>query len=108
MTTLLNDDLLLRANLISDSALTENGSLKIKTITRLKKLLQREKQGYLGVLHQRTGWGLPVAEFTEIVRGLVACGWCSLREGRQGGVKVIFNEQFTNVNVPDGEGDEQR
>src|SRR6478752_7490915 len=102
MTTLLNDDLMLRVNTIGDPAsLREDSLLKIKTITRLKKLLQREKQGWLGVLHGRTGVGLSVSEFNTIVLGLVSEGWCSLKEGRQGGVKVVFNEAFTSVNVPE-------
>lgn len=101
MTSLLNDDLL-------QKVISDDGLLKIKTIVRLKKLLQREKKGFLGVLHARTGVGLTVAEFNAIVRGMVSEGWCSLKEGRQGGVTVVFNEQFTNVNVPDGEPDEPR
>jgi hypothetical protein len=32
---------------------------------------------------------------------LVSEGWCSLKEGRQGGVKVVFNELFNTVNVPE-------
>jgi hypothetical protein len=94
MTTLLNDDLL-------QTVISDDGLLKIKTIVRLKKLLQREKKGFLGVLHARTGVGLTVAEFNAIVRGLVSEGWCSLKEGRQGGVTVVFNEAFNNVNVPE-------
>ena len=94
MTTLLNDDVL-------QKALSDEGLLKIKTIVRLKKLLQREKKGFLGVLHARTGVGLTVAEFSTIVRGLVNEGWCSLKEGRQGGITVVFNETFTAVNVPE-------
>ena len=94
MTTLLNDDVL-------QKALSDDGLLKIKTIVRLKKLLQREKKGFLGVLHARTGVGLTVAEFSTIVRGLANEGWCSLKEGRQGGVIVIFNEAFNTVNVPE-------
>lgn len=109
MTTLLSDDLLLKVNTVGDPAsFSDGGMLKIKTIARLKKLLQREKQGYLRVLHQRTGVGLTVEEFNTIVCGLVACGWCALKEGRQGGVTVVFNEQFTNVNVPSGDGHEPR
>ena len=94
MTSLLTDDLL-------QKVISDDGLLKIKTIVRLKKLLQREKKGFLGVLHARTGVGLTVAEFNTIVRGLVSEGWCSLKEGRQGGVTVVFNETFTNVNVPE-------
>jgi hypothetical protein len=94
MTSLLNDDVL-------QKALSDDGLLKIKTIVRLRKLLQREKKGFLGVLHARTGVGLTVAEFNTIVRGLVNEGWCSLKEGRQGGVTVLFNENFTAVNVPE-------
>jgi hypothetical protein len=102
MTTLLSDDLLLRVNTVGDPAnFSEDGLLKIKTITRLKKLLQREKRGYIRVLHARTGVGLTVEDFNAIARGLVASGWCSFRQGRQGGVLVVFNEQFNSVNVPE-------
>jgi hypothetical protein len=101
-TSLLNDDLLLKVNTVGDSAaFGEDNLLKIKTITRLKKLLQREKQGWLRVLHGRTGVGLTIGEFNTIVLALVSQGWCSLKEGRQGGVLVVFNENFTAVNVPE-------
>jgi hypothetical protein len=99
---LLSDNALLTVNTVGDPAIfSENGMLKIKTITRLKKLLQREKQGYVRVLHSRTGVGLTVADFNTIVRGLVSNGWCSLKEGRQGGVLVVFNDKFTTINVPE-------
>jgi hypothetical protein len=102
MNSLLSDDLLLKVNTVGDpSSFSEDGMLKIKTITRLKRLLQREKNGYLRVLHGRTGVGLSASEFNTIVRGLVSEGWCSLKEGRQGGVKVVFNELFNTVNVPE-------
>jgi hypothetical protein len=94
MTSLLTDELL-------QKVISDDGLLKIKTIVRLKKLLQREKKGFLGVLHARTGVGLTVSEFNTIVRGLANEGWCSLKEGRQGGVTVVFNEAFTTVNVPE-------
>jgi hypothetical protein len=105
---LLSEDSLLTINTVGDPAsFSEDGMLKIKTITRLKKLLQREKQGYLRVLHARTGVGLNVSDFNSIVLSLVSSSWCSLKEGRQGGVLVVFNQQFTNVNVPEVS-DEQR
>lgn len=98
----LSDDSLLTINTVGDPAIfSEDAMLKIKTLTRLKKLLQREKKGYLRVLHARTGVGLSVTDFNTIVRGLVSEGWCSLKEGRQGGVVVVFNEVFVNVNVPE-------
>jgi hypothetical protein len=99
---LLSDDSLLTINTVVDPAtFGDEGMLKIKTLTRLKKLLQREDQGYLRVLHARTGVGLTIAQFNTIVRGLVESGWCHLKEGRQGGVLVVFNEQFSSVNVPE-------
>jgi hypothetical protein len=102
MSNLLSNDLLLNLNTVGDpTSFTEDGWLKIKTIVRLKKLLQREKQGYLRVLHARTGVGLSVSEFNAVVVGLVEGNWCSLKEGRQGGVLVVFNEAFNTVNVPE-------
>jgi hypothetical protein len=99
---LINDDALFTINAVADPAtFSEDAMLKIKTITRLKKLLQREKQGYLRVLHARTGVGLSVSDFNTIVRGLVEEQWCVLKEGRQGGVTVVVNEHFTNINVPE-------
>ena len=107
MPNLLSDDALLTINTMGDPAsISEDGMLKIKTITRLKKLLQREKQGYIRVLHARTGVGLTVEDFNTIVRGLVNSNWCALKEGRQGGVLVVFNEVFNTVNVPEVAGDE--
>jgi hypothetical protein len=78
---------------MAEPSLTEDGQLKIRTVRRLQKLLQREKKGYLKVLHSRTGVGLTVPEFTTIVQGLVEKGVCCLKEGREGGVIVVFNEQ---------------
>lgn len=102
MTSLLSDDAMLNINTVGDpAAFSEDGLLKIKTIVRLKKLLQREKQGYLRVLHARTGVGLSVAEFNAVAMGLVGEGWCSLKEGRQGGVLVTFNDAFNTINVPE-------
>jgi hypothetical protein len=102
MSNLLSADALLTINTVGDPAsFTEDGMLKIKTITRLKRLLQREKTLYLRVLHARCGVGLSVADFNTIVRGLVNETWCSLKEGRQGGVVVVFNEHFQSVNVPE-------
>ena len=102
MSNLLSADALLTINTVGDpAAFSEDGLLKIKTITRLKRLLQREKKGYLRVLHARCGVGLNIADFNTIVRGLVNETWCSLKEGRQGGVVVVFNEHFNTVNVPD-------
>jgi hypothetical protein len=99
---LLSDNTLLTINTVGDPAtFSDEGMLRINTVTRLKKLLQREKQGYIRVLHARTGVGLNVSDFNTIVRSLVGNGWCSLKEGRQGGVLVVFNEQFNNVNVPE-------
>jgi hypothetical protein len=85
--------------------LSDDGFLKIKTIRRLKKLLQREKQGYIRVLHARCGVGLTVEDFDYIVKEMAAEGWCSLKEGKQGGVLVVFSEVFNGVNV--GEVQEQ-
>lgn len=99
---MLRDDLLLTINTVGDPAsFSEDGLLKVKTLVRLKRLLQREKKGYLRVLHARTGVGLSVTEFNSIVTGLVNSQWCYLSEGREGGVKVIFNEAFSTVDVAD-------
>ena len=104
MPNLLSDDALLTINTVGDpAAFSEDGMLKIKTTIRLKKLLQREKRGWLRVLHARCGVGLTVAEFNNIVHGLAACDWCSLKEGRQGGALVVFNEAFNSVNVPEAQ-----
>ena len=92
-----NESMLLTTN----SDLNEGTRLKIATIGRLKRLLQREKQGFLKVLHRRCGVGLSTSEFNAVVLGLSDQNWCYLREGRQGGVTVVFNEHFNNVNVPD-------
>jgi len=85
--------------MIDAAFLSDDAFLKIRTIRRLKKLLQREKQGYIRVLHGRCGVGLTVEEFDTIVMGLG--DWCYLKQGAQGGVLVVFNEQFNNVNVPE-------
>lgn len=73
--------------------------LKVKATLRLRKLLQREKRGYQNALHARCGVGLTVVQFDDIVKGLVANGWCYQKEGTQGGVIVVFNENFSDVNV---------
>ncbi len=74
--------------------------LKIKAHVHLRKLLQREKQGYQSVLHRRVGVGLTFAEFDAVVKELVASGWCFCKEGKQGGILITFNEVFEKVNVP--------
>jgi hypothetical protein len=87
---------MIEMNFLSDEAF-----LKIKTIRRLRKVLQREKQGYIRVLHARCGVGLTVEEFDYIVKAITDSGWCYLKEGGQGAVKVVFAERFNNVNVPE-------
>jgi len=87
--------------MVDTTFLSDGAFLKIKTIRRLRKVLQREKQGYLRVLHARCGVGLTVDEFDSIVKTIADSGWCCLKEGGQGGVKVVFAEQFNNVNVPE-------
>jgi hypothetical protein len=84
-----------------DRSISEDGVLKIKTIGRVKRLLQREKHNYIRVLHARCGIGLTAEEFNTIVLGLIEQNWCYLREGDKGGVIVVFNEAFVNVTVPE-------
>jgi hypothetical protein len=79
MTVLQEDDLML---------------LRVKATLRLRKLLQREKHNYQNVLHGRCGVGLTAAEFDSIVQGLVEKKFCCLREGSQGGVIVVVNEEI--------------
>jgi hypothetical protein len=81
--------------------LSDEAFLKIKTIRRVRKLLQREKQIYLRVLYARCGVGLTAKDFDYIVKTIADSGWCSLKTGALGAVTVIFNEQFNSVNVPE-------
>lgn len=90
MSTALSDFAMLTIN---PATISSEDRLKIRTSVRLKKLLQREKQGYIRVLHARTGVGLTSAEFSAIVQSLVDECWCFFKEGRQGGVLVVLNEQ---------------
>jgi hypothetical protein len=87
--------------MIDTNFLSDQAFLKIKAIRRVRKVLQREKQLYLRVLHNRCGVGITPEDFDTIVKSLVDGGWCHLKTGTLGAVTVIFNEQFGNVNVPD-------
>lgn len=71
--------------------------LKIAAEYKLCKLLEREKEGYLRVLHRRVGAGLSVAEFGAIVKKLTSLGFCSFDEGKRGAEMLTLNEHSTNL-----------
>lgn len=80
--------------------MTDDGFNTIKTMHRLRTVLQREGKGYLRALHSRCGVGLTIKQFDSIVRALVDSQWCSLKEGSQGAMLVVFNQQLRDSNVP--------
>jgi hypothetical protein len=80
--------------------LTDEGFERIKTLQRLRKVLQRDGKGYLRNLHARCGVGLTVSQFDELVNKLAESRWCSLKEGAYGATLVVFNEQVRNSAEP--------
>lgn len=91
--------------MIDAFSLSDDTFLKIKAIRHVKKVVQREKQIYLRVLHTRCGLGLSVADFDCIVKELAERGWCYLTEGEYGGIVVVLNEHLSvpQIEVTHGE-----
>jgi len=81
------------------SFMTDEGFLTIKTIHRLRTVLQREGRVYLTELHKRCGLGLSTAQFNGIVKTLADSQWCSLKEGALGATLVILNQQIRDAHV---------
>ena len=73
--------------------MTDEGFNTIKTMHRLRTVLQREKQGYLRALHARCGVGLTINQFDSIVQALVDSQWCKTQVGSLGATLVIYNQQ---------------
>jgi hypothetical protein len=87
---------------MTDDVFIDQSLRKLRTIRALRKVLAREGKGYQSQLHRRCGIGLTVEEFDDIVKRLASTepAWCSLKEGTNGGVMVVFNEDFANVPTP--------
>jgi hypothetical protein len=83
--------------------LSEEGFARIKTLHRLRTVLQREGKGYLRALHARCGVGLTNEQFDQLVNELAATEWCSLKEGSLGATLVVLNEQVRNAATPEAE-----
>jgi hypothetical protein len=81
--------------------MTDEGFATIKTMHRLRTVLQREGKGYLRALHCRCGVGLTNKEFDSIVNTLAKTEWCSIQEGAQGAKLVVFNQQIRDSYVPE-------
>ena len=81
--------------------MTNEGFAFIKTIHRLRTVLQREGKGYLRALHCRCGVGLTNKEFDTIVAMLAASKWCSIQQGAQGALLVVLNQQIRDSHVPE-------
>jgi len=75
--------------------------LRLNVVHKLRKLLQRDGEGYKSALYRRVGVGLTEEEFEFCVKMLEISGWCVLTKGKQDAVILKFNEQFNNVNVPE-------
>jgi hypothetical protein len=87
--------------------MTEEGFTTIKTMHRLRKVLQREGQNYQSQLFKQCGLGLTAEQFDNILKKLAASGWCTLQEGALGATMVILNEQVRDACVPQGDSNEQ-
>ena len=79
--------------------LTEEGFLRIKTMHRLRTVLQREGEEYLRKLHARCGVGLTNDQFDDIVKMLEAFHWCSLKEGALGATLVVLNPDYNKTHT---------
>jgi hypothetical protein len=77
--------------------ISDHELLKLIALSKVRKLIQREKRGYQQSLHRRCGVGLTVEEFETIVQRLAANNWVTCTEGRKGGVLITFNEAFSSV-----------
>lgn len=86
---------------MSNYLVSDEAFLKIKAAHRLHKLLQREKTLYQQAAHRRCGVGLTVDEFDEIVQATIRSGWCTAKEGPNGGVLLTFVEVFADVKLPE-------
>jgi len=80
--------------------LSEAEFTKQKTIHNLRRVLQREGEGYLRALHARCGVGFTNTEFDSIVQALVDGGLCSLKVGRQRALLVVLNEKPKPISQP--------
>lgn len=76
--------------------------LLISAAYKFKKLIQREGSISLAAAMSRCGVGLTHRQFLEIVQRAVNELWCFKKEGPHGGTKLIFNECFKDVRMPDG------
>jgi hypothetical protein len=77
--------------------------LFINAAHRFKKLIQQKERIRLSDAMARCGVGLTHRQFFEIVQRAVDSGWCSMKDGRYGGTKIIFNQAFKDVLIPDAE-----
>lgn len=79
--------------------LSDHELLKLVTLSKLRKLIQRDKEGYQQALHRRCGVGLTVEEFDAVIQKLVDGNWVVRSEGSKGGALIRFNETFNDVHV---------
>lgn len=81
--------------------LSDEGFLLVKTMYKVLKILRREKQSYLTSLQYRCGVGLSTEQFNHVVKTLAERQWFYLKQGGQGATLVVFNDQFTDITVPE-------
>lgn len=70
----------------------DNLMLKLNVVHKLRKWLQREKQGYKNQLLRRVGVGLTAADFDWCVTMLEISDCCTVEVGDKGAVILKFKD----------------
>ena len=70
----------------------DNLMLRLNVVHKVRKWLQREKQGYKSQLHRRIGVGLAEADFEWCIKILEVSGCCTVTTGGKGGTILTLKE----------------
>jgi hypothetical protein len=66
---------------------------KIDILNNLQRVLFRENQCYLTVLHHRYGVGLTEPQFVKLVQILVERKFCTCATGERGGILITLSDE---------------
>jgi hypothetical protein len=77
----------------------DNLMLRLNVVHKLRRWLQREKQGYKSVLHRRIGVGLTEADFNWCVKMLEVSDCCTVTTGDKGAVILTVSEERHPLSV---------
>lgn len=71
--------------------------VKLRTNRALRRTLASHKEAYKTQLYHNYGFGLTAEEFDGVVEGLIEAHWCFEKKGKNGAIKLVFNEAHNNV-----------